>query len=294
ERLRAVPHRLEIDAPSGWSVFTALDGDGGGWVAPDYDTVVDSPVEIGPHTPINFEAAGVPHQVVAWGGTLDAAKVEQDFRAVVEAEAALWGGLPLRRYLFLIYLLDKGRGGLEHAASTSLVYARSQISTPKGWEDSLTLRSHEYFHLWNVKRLKPRAFVPFDYGTENYTRLLWAFEGVTSYYDNLLVRRADRMSISRYLTRLGEAFSALAITPGRRVQTLEEASLSAWVKYYRQDEHTPNSAVSYYLKGELVALCLDLEIRRRTRDSRSLDDVMRLLWSRYGDGKGVPDDGVEP
>ena len=293
ERLRGVPHGLTVDAPAGWSVFTALEQDGAAWSAPDYDTLIDSPVEIGPHTPIRFEAAGVPHEVVVWGGTVDTSKVEQDFRAVVEAEAALWGGLPLRRYLFLVYLLDKGRGGLEHAASTALVFTRSQISTPKGWEDFLTLVSHEYFHLWNVKRLKPRAFVPFDYATENYTRLLWAFEGITSYYDNLLVRRADRMSAARYLTRLGEALSALALTPGRRVQTLDEASLSAWVKYYRQDEHTPNSAVSYYLKGELVALCLDLEIRRATSDARSLDDVLRLLWSRFGDGRGVPEDAVE-
>jgi len=268
EPLRGVRHRLTVDAPAGWSVFTALEPDGEGFSAPDYDTLIDSPVEVGPHTPIRFLAAGVPHQVVVWGGTLDAAKVEQDFRAVVEAEAALWGGLPVQRYLFLLYLLDKGRGGLEHAASTALVFTRSQISSPKGWEDFLTLVSHEYFHLW-------------------------AFEGITSYYDNLLVRRADRMSAARYLTRVGEALSALALTPGRRVQTLEEASLSAWVKYYRQDEHTPNSAVSYYLKGELVALCLDLELRRATSDARSLDDVLRLLWSRYGDGRGVPEDAVE-
>ena len=293
EGLRDHPHHLAVDAPPGWSVFTALERTDGGWQAPSYDVLVDSPVEIGPHRPIRFEAGGVPHEVVVWGGTVDASKLAADLAAVCDAEAALWGGLPMPRYLFLLYLVDKGRGGLEHAASTALIYPRAQITTPKGWEDFLTLASHEYFHLWNVKRLKPRAFVPFDYAGENYTRLLWAFEGTTSYYDNLLVRRAGRMSAARYLVRLGEGFSALAATPGRRVQTLEEASLTAWVKYYRQDEHTPNSAVSYYLKGELVALCLDLEIRRRTRDARSLDDVMRLLWSRYGDGRGVPEDGVE-
>ena len=293
EALRDSPHHLAVDAPPGWSVFTALERTDGGWQAPSYDVLVDSPVEIGPHRPIRFEAGGVPHEVVVWGGAVDASKLAADLAAICDAEAALWGGLPMPRYLFLLYLVDKGRGGLEHGASTALIYPRAQISTPKGWEDFLTLASHEYFHLWNVKRLKPRAFVPFDYSGENYTRLLWAFEGITSYYDNLLVRRAGRMTPARYLVRLGEAFSALAATPGRRVQTLEEASLTSWIKYYRQDEHTPNSAISYYLKGELVALCLDLEIRRRTRDSRSLDEVMRLLWSRFGDGRGVPEDAVE-
>jgi predicted metalloprotease with PDZ domain len=293
EALRSVPHHLLVDAPSGWSVFTALNPEAEGFLAPDYDTLVDSPVEIGPHTPVRFTAAGVPHEVVVWGGAIDRAKLEADLRAICEAEAALWGGLPFQRYLFLIYLLDKGRGGLEHGASTALVYARQQLTAPNGWEDFLTLASHEYFHAWNVKRLKPRAFVPFDYAGENYTRLLWAFEGITSYYDNLLVRRAGRMSGPRYLCRLGEAFSVFQATPGRMVQTLEEASLTAWVKYYRQDENTPNSAVSYYLKGELVALFLDLEIRRATGDARSLDDVMRLLWARYGDGRGVPESAVE-
>lgn len=293
EALRGGPQRLVVEAPPGWSVFTALDGDGKGFVAPDYDTLVDSPVEVGPHTPLRFTAAGVPHEVVVWGGAIDRSKLETDLRAVCEAEAALWGGLPFPRYLFLIYLADKGRGGLEHGASTALIYGRQQLTAPKDWEDFLTLASHEYFHAWNVKRLKPRAFVPFDYAGENYTRLLWAFEGITSYYDNLLVRRAGRMSGARYLCRLGEAFSVLLATPGRMVQTLEEASLTAWVKYYRQDENTPNSAVSYYLKGELVALCLDLETRRATADAKSLDDVMRLLWTRYGDGRGVPESGVE-
>ena len=293
EAFRQAPHHLAIDAPPGWSVFTALERVDGGWQAPSYDVLVDSPVEIGPHRPIRFEAGGVPHEVVVWGGPVDAGKLAGDLAAVCDAEGALWGGLPVPRYLFLVYLADKGRGGLEHAASTALIYPRAQLSTSRGWEDFLTLAAHEYFHLWNVKRLKPRTFVPFDYGNENYTRLLWAFEGITSYYDNLLVRRAGRMSPGRYLVRLGEAASALAATPGRRVQTLEEASLTAWVKYYRQDEHTPNSAISYYLKGELVALCLDLELRRRTRDAQSLDDVMRLLWTRFGDGRGVPEEAVE-
>src|SRR5262249_47346643 len=209
------------------------------------------------------------------------------------AESALFGGLPMRRYLFLIYLADKGRGGLEHKASTSLLFARPNLLNSKGWEDFLTLAAHEYFHLWNVKRIKPRSLVPFDYSEESYTQLLWAFEGTTSYYDNLLVRRAGLMSASRYLNRLGECLTALHSTPGRKVQTLAEASMMAWIKHYRPDENSPNSAISYYLKGEIVAALLDLEIRRATQDERSLDDVMRLLWTRYGDERGVPEDGVE-
>ena len=294
EALRALPHRLHVEAPPGWSVFTALDRDGEEWVAPDHDTLVDSPVEVGPHQPLFFDAAGVPHQVVVWGEPRpDAQRLATELRSICETEAAFFGGLPLERYLFLVYLTDKGRGGLEHKASSTLLFARQGFQTPKGWEDFLTLAAHEYFHLWNVKRIKPRALVPFRYGEEAYTRLLWAFEGTTSYYDNLLVRRAGLMSPPRYLVRLGEALSAIATTPGRQVQTLEEASLTAWVKYYRPDENSVNSAVSYYLKGELVALCLDLTLRQLSSDAQSLDDVMRLLWQRFGDGRGVPEDGVE-
>src|SRR5271169_2066298 len=294
ESLRALPHRVRVEPPPGWSVFSALDWDGEELVAPDYDTLVDSPVEVGPHEPLSFVAADVPHQVVVWGEPKpDGQRLVADLKAVCEAEADFFGGLPLRRYLFLVYLTDKGRGGLEHMASTTLLFGRQALQTQKGWEDFLTLAAHEYFHLWNVKRIKPRALVPFRYGEEAYTRLLWAFEGTTSYYDNLLVRRAGLISPQRYLTRLGEALSALAATPGRRVQTLEDASLTAWVKYYRPDENTVNSAVSYYLKGELVALCLDLTLRQLTSDVHSLDTVMRLLWERFGDGRGVPENGVE-
>jgi predicted metalloprotease with PDZ domain len=294
EPLRGIQHRVVVDSPAGWRIFCALDRDGEEFVAADYDELIDSPFEVGPHRPLEFQAAGVPHQVVIWGGDPpDPAKLTADLRKVCEAEAALFAGLPLRRYLFLVYLADKGRGGLEHKASTSLLFSRANLSNSKGWEDFLTLAAHEYFHLWNVKRIKPQKLVPFDYSQESYTELLWAFEGTTSYYDNLIVRRAGLMSAARYLNRLGEAITSLHCTPGRRVQTLAEASMAAWIKHYRPDENSPNSAISYYLKGEIVAVLLDLEIRRATRDKRSLDDVMRLLWKRYGDESGVPEDGVE-
>ena len=295
EPTRALAHHVTVEAPEGWHTFTALPrAPDGSFVAQDYDTLVDSPFEVGPHTPLRFSAAGVEHELVVWGDSVaEPEHLVDDLRRVVEAEAALFGGLPLQRYLFLLYLTDRGRGGLEHASSTALLFPRAGLQSSRGWEDLLTLAAHEYFHLWMVKRVKPRAFVPVDYAQENYTTLLWAFEGATAYYDNLVVRRAGLMSASRYLTRLGEALSQLHATPGRRVQTLSDASLLSWVKHYRPDENSPNSAISYYLKGEVVCALLDLELRRLSGDARSLDDLMRLLWQRYGDGAGVPEDGVE-
>ena len=241
-----------------------------------------------------FVAAGVPHEVVIWGeGNFESKQLLADLKAVVETEARLFGGLPFERYLFIILLSDKGRGGLEHKACTTLLYPRFGFRPKKSYEEFLTLAAHEYFHLWNVKRIKPRSLVPFDYSRENYTCLLWAMEGFTSYYDTLLTRRAGLLSGSRYLERQGENLTSLAQTPGRLVQSLDDASLCAWIKYYRPDENSTNSSVSYYLKGEVVALLLDLEIRARTDDAKSLDDVMRLLWQRYGDEKGVPEEGIE-
>ncbi|HYH99956.1 M61 family metallopeptidase [Hyalangium sp.] len=287
-------HRVTVEAPEGWRTFSALEQQDGIFSAPDYDTLIDSPFEVGPHTPLSFVAASVPHEVVVWGDTVpDPDKLTTDLQRICEAEARLLGGLPMKRYLFLVYLTDKGRGGLEHQASTALLFPRAAMQNSRGWEDFLTLAAHEYFHLWNVKRIKPRALVPFDYSQENYTTLLWAFEGMTSYYDNLFVRRAGLMSAHRYLTRLGETLTTLHGTPGRRVQTLADASLMSWIKHYRPDENSSNSAISYYLKGEVVCALLDLELRRATGDAKGLDDVVRLLWQRYGNGSGVPEDGVE-
>jgi predicted metalloprotease with PDZ domain len=294
ENQRTLPCHVTIDAPQGWRTTTPLDLVHGAFVANDYDELVDSPFEIGTHTPITFTAAGVPHEIALWGEPqLDERKLVTDLTRIIETEAALFGGLPMKRYVFFIYGTDKGRGGLEHKASTALLYPRTGFSSAKGWEDFLTLSAHEYFHLWNVKRVKPRRLVPFDYAQENYTQLLWYFEGGTSYYDNLLTRRAGLMSGSRYLTRLGESLTALFTTPGRKVLPLAEASTIAWTKHYRPDENTPNTAISYYLKGELVCLLLDLTIRRHTADQKSLDDVVRLLWSRFGNETGVPEEGVE-
>lgn len=295
ESLRAVPHHVVVDAPTGWNVHVALPRQDTAFVAHDYDVLVDSPFEVSPAEAHRFTAASVPHELVLWGddGRVDVPRMVRELTAIVEAQAALMGGLPLERYLFIVHFTDKGRGGLEHGASTVLLFPRTGLSAQKGREDFLGLASHEYFHLWNVKRIKPKALVPFDYAQESFTTLLWHFEGGTSYFDNLMVRRAGLMSAKSYLQRLGESLTSLHGTPGRKVQSLSEASLVAWIKHYRPDENTANSAISYYLKGEIVCWLLDLHIRRATSDARSLDDVMRLLWQRYGDGRGVPEEGVE-
>ncbi len=296
QALRNREHRVAIHPPKGWTATSSLEHQGMEFLAPNYDELVDSPFEIGEHTPIKFTAAGVPHEIVLWGEpVLDEKKLVNDLTRLVETEAAMFGGLPkdLKRYVFYIYGTDKGRGGLEHKASTALLFPRTGFSSSKGWEDFLTLAAHEYFHLWNVKRVKPKALVPFDYSQENYTQLLWAFEGGTSYYDNLITRRSGLLSAPRYLVRMGESFTALHTTPGRKVLPLGESSWLSWVKHYRPDENSPNSNISYYLKGEIVCCLLDLTIRQATKNAKSFDDVMRLLWDRYGDESGVPEDGVE-
>jgi len=206
----------------------------------------------------------------------------------------------MKRYVFLITAAGEGYGGLEHRASAALLCSRDDLpirgesGTSERYRSFLGLASHEYFHAWNVKRVKPAAFVPYGLDRENYTTLLWVFEGVTSYYDDLALVRCGLIRREEYLELLARSITAHLRTPGRRIQSLAEASFDAWIKYYRQDENSPNAAVSYYLKGSLVALCLDLLVRQKTRGRKSLDDLMRHLWRRHGrSGVGVEEDGVE-
>ena len=283
-------HELEIEPPEGWKVATALEGGPVRFTARDYDELADSPVELGRHRVHAFTALGKPHQVAIWGrGHLDEGRLVEDARRIVETSGALMGGLPYDRYLFIVHLTEKRRGGLEHARSTTLNVARTAFFPRDAYEETLGLLAHEHFHVWNVKKLRPAALVPYDYGREQYTRLLWWFEGVTSYYERLLLVRAGLVEPSRYLRALGQALTALERTPGARKLSLEEASFLAWVKHYRPDENSPNSAVSYYLKGELVALALDLRLRRA---GHSLDALLRTLVARHAVG-GLPEDGVE-
>ncbi len=283
-------HVLEILPPPGWRVSTALEGGPTEFTARDYDELADSPVEIGTHRTLTFTALGKPHEIALWGrGNLDERRFADDARKVVEAVGALLGGLPYARYLFVVHLAAKRQGGLEHAASTTLHVARTGFFPRKAYEETLGLLAHEFFHVWNVKRLRPAAFLPYDYAREQYTRLLWWFEGATSYYEQVALARTGLLEPRRRLEELGQALTTLERTPGAGKMSVEEASLLAWVKLYRADENTPNSAVSYYLKGELVALALDLALRRA---GRSLDDLMRALLARFAE-RGVPEEGVE-
>ncbi|HTT39153.1 MAG TPA: PDZ domain-containing protein [Burkholderiales bacterium] len=274
----------------------------GTYGAADYDELIDHPIAMGPLSIASFQACGVPHQVaIAGRHDADLGRLCADLKVLCETHIRLFGEpAPMDRYAFLVTAVGEGYGGLEHRASTALLCSRDELPTPEmkapteGYRRFLGLASHEYFHTWNVKRIKPAAFVPYQLDRENYTRLLWAFEGITSYYDDLLLARSGLTSPQDYLELLGRNISSLLRSPGRSRQTVAESSFDAWIKYYRQDENSPNSQVSYYLKGSLIALCLDLTIRQRTRGRKSLDDVMRALWRGYGQtGIGLPEDGFE-
>ncbi len=290
------PCVLSLDVPEAWRVFTSLPRNAAGeWEAQDYDHLVDCPVDMGTHETFTFDVGGVPHEVAIWGqGNHDSAQLKADLQKICASHARLMGGLPFTRYLFLVHLTDKGRGGLEHRDSTALLFPRFGFKPRKDYEEFLRLASHEYFHSWNVKRLKPKAFDPYDYTREAYTKLLWAMEGFTEYYEVMQLARGGLVDRNRLLGIWGEEITALLRTPGRKVQPLAESSFDTWIKYYRQDENSPNSGISYYRKGALVALALDMEIRARTKNARSIDDVFRLLYERHGSrGKGAAEDAYE-
>ncbi len=306
------PHTLELLAPevvSDWQVATGLtaqhiDPNGfGRYAAADYDELVDCPVELGRFWSDSFVIAGITHQLVVTGAppSFDAARLLADTQKICEAEIHFWHGAdaqpnsapPHTRYCFMLNAVDDGYGGLEHRNSTALICARKDLprfgsATTEGYTTLLGLISHEYFHTWNVKRLRPAEFARYDYAQENYTQLLWFFEGFTSYYDDLLLRRAGLIDNATYLKLLTRTVNQVLQTPGRLVQSVAQASFDAWVKYYRQDENTPNATVSYYSKGSLVALCLDLTLRQEGQTT--LDAVMRALWQRCQGGPMTQDD----
>jgi predicted metalloprotease with PDZ domain len=308
-----LPCAVDIRRPKGaryrrWGVATTLRRAGakahgfGRYAAANYDELIDHPVETGEFTLTSFRATGVLHEIAITGRhDADLSRLGRDLKRLCEQHIRFFGTpAPFGRYLFLVTAVGDGYGGLEHRASTSLLCSRDDLPRPgvpevtEGYRTLLGLCSHEYFHAWNVKRIKPSAFSPYDLDAENYTTLLWAFEGITSYYDDLALVRAGLISTESYLELLGRSITALARNPGRARQTLAESSWDAWIKYYRQDENTPNAVVSYYGKGSLVALALDLTIRARTRGRKSLDDVMRALWQQHGaTATGVPEDGIE-
>ena len=292
------PLFVAVRPPEFWKIATGLPPsaqDAAAFVAQDYDELVDSPLHLGPDPQYEFDVDSVPHTIATWGrGNLEPDRLTGDVARIIQSQRALFGGLPYERYVFILLLTDGAGGGLEHRNSSSLMIPRFRFRPGRPYERSLSLVAHEFFHTWNVKRIRPAALGPFDYGAENYTRLLWAMEGITDYYTWLTLRRTGLVSVERYLEIVGEQMSEQAETPGRHLQSLEEASFDAWIKYYRPDEHSVNSAISYYRKGALASLLLDLEMRRRSRGERTLDDLMRVLWERYGQtGAGIPEDGYE-
>jgi predicted metalloprotease with PDZ domain len=225
---------------------------------------------------------GVPHRIVIDGeGNYDPALLKAEVQRIVEAEVAMFGDIPYHDYTFILHLRSNTGGGLEHLNSTALGSRRFAFANDDGYRQFGSLVAHEFFHLWNVKRIRPDALGPFDYTKENYTRLLWVAEGVTEYYGNLILRRAGLVSDQYYLNHLAQQIQDLQATPGSRVMSAEEASFNAWIKEYRPDENSVNSQISYYDKGELLGMLLDLEIRRRTNNAKSLDDVMRMLYTDF-------------
>lgn len=271
---------------SDWRVTTALpavpERENTFW-ARDFDTLVDSPFEIGIHQLYEFEAQGKPHQLAIWGkGNVDPMQVIEDTQKIIQVEANLFGGLPYDRYLFLLHLSPQGNGGLEHKDSCSLNYPRFGFRSKDKYNRFMQLVAHEFFHLWNVKRIRPKALEVFDYDQENYTTSLWFSEGTTSYYDLLIPLRAGIYDGAAYLGALGKEITRFQNTLGRRVQPLSESSFDAWIKLYRPDANSSNAQISYYLKGEMVSLLLDLLIRQRHHNQRSLDDVLLQLWQQFG------------
>jgi predicted metalloprotease with PDZ domain len=291
-------HALELvnsESTSHWQAATGLapykvNKHGFGmYLASDYDELVDCPVEMGAFWSGEFKAGGVPHRLVVAGAaeSFDSARLLADMHKICEAEIRFWHERrrpPHKTYLFMLNVVDDGYGGLEHRNSTALIAARRDLPRlgdsrmADGYTTLLGLISHEYFHTWNIKRLRPAEFTHYDYGAENYTQLLWFFEGFTSYYDDLLLRRAGLIDDAAYLKLLNKTINQVLQAPGRDVQPVAQASFDAWVKYYRQDENTANATISYYTKGALVALCFDLTLR--AEGHTTLDDVMRALWLR--------------
>lgn len=269
-----------------WQVTTPLpevSGQANTFQATDFDTLVDSPFEIGVHQVYEFEVLGKTHELAIWGqGNYPLDRIIEDTQKVIEVEAQMFGGLPYDRYVFLLHLSASSYGGLEHKNCCSLIYPRLGFRPKDKYNGFMQLVAHEFFHLWNIKRIRPQGLERFDYEGENYTPSLWFGEGTTSYYDLLIPYRAGIYDAKWFLNELGKEITRLQTTPGRKVQPVSESSFDAWIKLYRRDANSDNCQISYYLKGELVSLLLDLLIRSRHGNTRSLDDVMRIMWQEFG------------
>ncbi|MEM8816809.1 MAG: PDZ domain-containing protein [Pseudomonadota bacterium] len=301
---------LPPDKPVGkdWRVATSMRRDGaeqygfGRYAAANYAELIDHPVEIGQLSIAEFEVDGIPHALAIRGRQFaDMTRLCHDIETVCSAHMKM---LPppkdLDRYLFLLHVTANGYGGLEHCWSSSLVAARGSLPAKsaddisEAYRGFLGLVSHEYFHLWNVKRMKPAAFHPYELSRETYTGLLWVYEGVTSYYDDLTLLRSGLIDAESYLELLGRVMTRVRRGKGRQRQSVEASSFDAWTKFYKQDANSGNAIVSYYAKGSLIALALDLKLRDETDGRVSLDDVTQECWRRFGEtGQGMQEREIE-
>ncbi len=299
------PAQVTINLPEGehykdWRVATTLTREhtelfaSGNYSAPNYEELIDHPVEMGSFDEINFSINNIPHHIIVTGiHKSDLNRLANDVERICQTHINMFGELPeMERYIFLLTVVGTGYGGLEHRSSTALICNRKDLPSKymqklnDDYVNLLGLFSHEYFHTWNIKRIKPEEFIPYQLQKETYTELLWAFEGITSYYDELGLVRSGTIDEKTYLELLGKNITRVMRGAGRHKQTLLESSYDAWTKFYQQDENAPNAIVSYYVKGALFALCLDLKIRKATDNNASLDEVMRELWTGYGK-KGI-------
>ena len=296
------PCQLEIKQPendllTSWKVATTLNKQKtnpagfGLYSSNNYDELIDHPVEIGNFTEFDFQVQNVQHKMVLTGPhRADDNRLKKDLVKICETHCSMFGEFPVTdEYLFLVMVTGDGYGGLEHRSSTSLMCSRNDLPLISETEEPnekyrnfLGLCSHEYFHTWNVKRIKPEVFMPYDLANESYTKQLWAFEGITSYYDELALIRSGVISCKSYLELIGQTITRVLRGKGRLLQSVAESSFEAWTRFYKQDESAPNTIVSYYAKGGLIALVLDLTLRKLTHEKHSLDDVMRYLWLNFG------------
>lgn len=255
--------------------------------APDFDVLYDSPIEVGNQDIFEFDAEGVRHEVAMYGGgNYDKEVLKRDMSKIISEQTKTFGVNPNKRYVFIVHNFNSGGGGLEHLNSTVLGASRNSYNTEAGLLRFLGLVSHEYFHLWNVKRLRPIALGPFNYDQENYTRNLWIAEGFTAYYQDIYTLRAGLQSPERYLMSLAGSISSVENQPGNRVDPVSQASFDAWIKLYRPNENSANSTISYYSKGALIGMIMDLEIIHSTGARSGLDEVMKAMYDEYYTKKG--------
>lgn len=281
-----LPSQIHIEPYKGWTtVSTSLErvnGDQFTVMAPSYDILFDSPIEVGTQDVFYFEAQGVKYEVaMVNGGNYNKEDLKRDMARVVDEETAIFGENPNKHYVFIVHNYAKGGGGLEHLSSTVLGASREAYASKGGYEGFLGLVAHEHFHLWNVKRLRPIALGPFDYDKENYTTNLWIAEGFTNYYQDIIIRRTQLYPVDDYLARIAASITGVSNQPGAKIESLNDASFNAWIKLYRPNENSPNSTISYYSKGGVVGMMLDLEIINDSKGQRSLDDVMRYMYDEY-------------